>query len=925
MAICFISVVCNRIINGGILTAKTNGNQKYIFKLHSSRLRKNKWHLTLTLSDARRNEEIIALASSQVLRWLDELNGIVDADEQASEIKSEIQSLRRENDSIANRRAIRKLYAKLDSVQFKPDYLELTIDKEKDYHRACRGFSVNGINYKRLLGTNGGIKNSTIVFVSERHVDEIRRRIENGRNVLKELVPAKLESYKALTCSASYPVSMPRGVLVVKDIETCFTADTIYLSDEADGEPTMEERLGTEIHMDASDGFGLMLPSLAERWSDELGLGYVTCGVNTRLSWEKGMVFTFDFIEFAERVAGTYTVRDVWGAERDIRDIELILTESMLKLWDSYESLEQYLENCEENGYTFGITKVCPEHLENERSLNYQFIQSYDLNEDDIDRLLEPTITEFKEVLGLDRNKAILFLRGTELTEKNADDVAPGIIKAIMAEPALMNDGFVRNSIYQLIRNRIDEAKVGVIKVHGNYSILSGDPYALCQGIFDLPITGLLKAGEIYNKYWLDSEKLVCFRAPMSTHENIRAVVPCKRDDALYWYRYMDTCTIFNAWDTAAAAMNGADFDGDMVMVTDNDVLVRRHVSMPTLMCVQRKAKKIVPHEADLIRANIESFGNEIGRTTNFVTSMFDVQAQYSKGSDEYKILQYRIRCGQLYQQNCIDRAKGIISKPMPREWHDRHEAARIEKPDMRQLYLNVSADKKPYFMRYIYPDLMKQYNRYIKNTERSCRREYGLSVEEMAALPYSELSDNQKEFLHYYERKLPVGDHDCVMNKICKKIEHEFDHGASRISGGEFDYHILGSGAPYQKSHYNAIMKLYDDYRMIVRSYCVSAAYESQGNDEYEITSAAMLDEFKRGCSSVCPNETELCDILLDICYRRNSTKSFVWEMCSDTIMRNLLARNGGTLSFPTADNDGDILYCGKRFNEITIKTGDL
>ena len=146
------------------------------------------------------------MADSQVLRWLDELNGITDADSKAREIKSEIRRLRKEQNSVQNRRRIKQLYAQLDDIQFKPDYMCLIIDKEKDYHRACSGFSINGLKYQRLLGTNGGVKNETIVFVSERHAEEIRRRIDNGRDPEKEMVPAKLEAYKALTCSASTPV-----------------------------------------------------------------------------------------------------------------------------------------------------------------------------------------------------------------------------------------------------------------------------------------------------------------------------------------------------------------------------------------------------------------------------------------------------------------------------------------------------------------------------------------------------------------------------------------------------------------------------------------------------------------------------------------------------------------------------------------------
>lgn len=239
--------------------------QKYIYKIHSSRLRKEKWRLTLPIDEARRNDEVISLADSQVLRWIDELNGITDADTKARDIKTQIKQIKKEQNSVQNKIKIKQLYSDLDALQFKPDYMCLIIDKEKDYYRACRGFTINGIQYKRLLGTNGGIKNSTIVFVSERLAEELKRRIDNGRNPDKELVTAKLEAYKALTCSASIPVSLPNGVLVVNDCETKFLSDIIYLTDECDGEPIMEERKSQEIEMDASDGYGIMHPALAER------------------------------------------------------------------------------------------------------------------------------------------------------------------------------------------------------------------------------------------------------------------------------------------------------------------------------------------------------------------------------------------------------------------------------------------------------------------------------------------------------------------------------------------------------------------------------------------------------------------------------------------------------------------------------------
>lgn len=610
--------------------------------------------MELPLDTARRNDEVISIADSQLLRWIDELNGEHDADRKAREIKRRIRQLRKQDGGITVKRQIQAAYAELDGIQFKPDYMCLIIDNSKDYYRACNGFKINGISYKRLLGTNGGIKNSTIVFVSERLSEELHRRIENGRDPNKELVTAKLEAYKALTCSASNPVSTPNGILIVNDAITEFDSDVIYLSDEFGDEPKVEARTGEHIELNASDGYGLMLPSLAERWSNELGLSYTVSGLNSRYAFMKGMIFTFDFQAFAEKIAGGYIVKDAWGDEVDIRNVELILTTSMVKLWDSYKSCKDYLETSAANGYTFGIAKTSPESLENERTLNYQFIQSYDLTDDDIEELIAPTMNEINDVLHGDWRKTVLFLKGSGLNESNIGSLPDDYIKAIMIDRRVADDPYVQSRVYQIIRNRINEAKVGVLKVHGNYSIVSGDPFLLCQSIFGLPKTGLLKAGQIYNRYWADvkSENLACFRAPMSVHANIRLVHPVDNDDVRYWYQYLNSTTVFNSWDTATMALNGCDFDGDLVMLTDNDVLVRKLVPSPALMCIQRKAKKRISGEEDFIKSNIESFGNEIGQTTNWITSMYEVQAGFKRGSREYQELSYRIMCGQMFQQN---------------------------------------------------------------------------------------------------------------------------------------------------------------------------------------------------------------------------------------------------------------------------------
>ena len=898
--------------------AKQLACQKYIFKIHSKRLRENKWNLQLSLKEARNNDEIISLADSMMLRWIDELNGITDADGEARKIRRQINALRKQKNSRENTIRIRKLYEQLDAVQFKPDYMCLVIDKDKDYYRACRGFRINGVPYKRLLGTNGGIKNKTIVFVSERLHGELMRRIENDRDKTKELVTAKLEAYRALTCSASIPVSMPHGILVVDDVENTVRADIIYLNDDGVEEPKMEHRKNEEVTIDLSDGCGMMLPSLAKRWSEELGLDYMVSGVNTRFAWEKGMMFTFDFVEFAEKVAGSYIVKDAWGNDVDVRTVEAVFTTSQIKLWDSYRSCEHYLQCCEKNHYTFGIAKTTPEKLESERNLNYQFIQSYDLTEEDIEELIRPTIDEIHDIIRGDYHKTILYLKGIGLNGNNVRFVENDYAKAMMIEPSVLNDQYVQHKIYNMIKKRIDEAKVGVIKVHGNYSILSGDLYALCQNMFGMKVTGLLKAGEVYNRYWCGHEHLAIFRAPMTCHNNIIKVHPRCDDEVLHWYQYMTACTVLNGWDLIANSLNGCDFDGDLCMLTDNRVLVENIRETPSIMCVQRKAKKMIPNELDFVESNISSFGNSIGRTTNWITSMFEVQAGFERGSREYEELAYRIMCGQLYQQNEIDSAKGVIVKPMPKYWHSWHSVLN-ECEGQKDYQLSIVADKKPYFMRYIYPDLMRQYKKFVKSADIKSMRQFGIGVD--ALIAKKDRTEEQDTFVKYYMNGMPVGTNNCIMNYICRRFEDEFDSYFKKNKPAEtFDYDMFRGDAEYTAGYFNKIKRLYDEYVDGVRKYSLYSTRERISDEETSLSLTTMKENFTRDCNTACPNEDVLCNILIDICYKGNSAKQFAWDICGDKIIENLLGRHGWKISYPELDENGDIEFGGNKFTYKTI-----
>ena len=70
--------------------------QRYVFKIHSSRIIRENRDLTLTINQARENKELIALHDSQLIRFIDELNGDPNPQARIFEIRARIKMLQKE-------------------------------------------------------------------------------------------------------------------------------------------------------------------------------------------------------------------------------------------------------------------------------------------------------------------------------------------------------------------------------------------------------------------------------------------------------------------------------------------------------------------------------------------------------------------------------------------------------------------------------------------------------------------------------------------------------------------------------------------------------------------------------------------------------------------------------------------------------------
>lgn len=935
--------------------AKSQKNQTFVLKINTGYLSKNNWRLTLKLSEIRKQPQlVVSLGSSQVLRWLEQDQGRQNNDFEATRIKQEIKQIKKQENSLENKQRINNLYNQLYEKQFQQDYIMLVMDSPKDYRYVCdHGFSVTidygykteTVEYTRFLGTAGSIKKSTIIFVNKEIHSGLMTRINNGRYegpkngedvktyngraLSYKFIPAKLNAYFALQCSASIKVPWPR-MIVVDDAFTKFK-DVVRLVKDTGGEnpewPSVTEPMETEINYNVSDGMGFISPEMSAIWAETLNEGSEPLsGYNTRCAFLKGMLFTVPFKQFAEEVAHTYIITDAWGDKRDVRDADVIVTVSMLKLWDSYAGYEDYYSNCMKNGYEFCIAKSTPHELRNVHTTNYQYLQDFSFTDEQIDKLIEPTVSKIKECLGLDWRKLILYMCGSGLDEKSVVHMDP-MCKSIMASPELINDPYVRSKVSRMIQKRINSAKIGVLDVPGDYAIAGNDPYSLLQSIFGLEITGLLRAGECYHKYWSDkgSEEVCVFRAPMTSIENVCKLRVVSNPDMEKWYKYIKTCILLNSWDTTAIRCNGEDYDSDSNFCTDNQVLLDAFEYKTTLMCVQESTTKKIPTRDDYIKSDINGFGDSIGSVTNKATNMISLREQFDPDSEEYKRLTYRISTMMNYQQNAIDRIKGVVARPVPKEWLN-PRMFKIEDDDDDEIVYdktvnsNIAAEIKPWFFIYRYSQLKTELDKYVKAVRSNCKIRFGKSLEDL--YDDSNRSQDEDEFLYYYEKFLPVSKAPGTMNRICWKIEDVFKT-TNVLPDVEFDRSILKNNTEYTEDEYEAVKQLYNEYNKGMQIFLKRKKQNDFGDDEVGFDVVRLKDVFVSECAKVCPDIRVLSNIVVDLCYTSNKNKTFAWDVAGEQIFKNVLQNNGYIIKYPVKDDNGDIEFGGNKFSLHTQQIG--
>jgi len=940
--------------------------QFYTYKFNSSFLKEFDYKLggeigtpeELTIKKAKENKQVIALSDNQFLRSIRKITNKEINLEKLEELFLERNQLRNKKTTDEIKISIEEIQREIDEMMFIKEYITIVMDHPTHYDYLLKnGLLINDKTYNRLSCSAGQARASTVVFCEGETKKELQKIIDNGRNPNKTHSGSKLNAYIGLNSSATSIVSTPK-FCVVADYKSKSGKAKFNLATETewDQDDIIEiEELEQEINR--FDGQGLISFEKSKEWSVELGLDYVPAQWCIRQNYLKGMLCTFDFREFCKlKNDENYLIKTSYKDENgnnkytDLRDCDVIISESQFKLWDSFESQEIYEKNCKENSLFWGVSLYTPKEDKNILKMNYQFLQTLNLSKEDITAVSKQFVDWIEGVNGNDFYYTLLFLMGKEISDEGLNNYLEKSknywIKSLIVNPQLYKDKYFKEKIYNLMKNRIKKACMGDIILDGNFQVIVSDPYAMMQHVCGLTVTGLLKKGEYFSNYWNNKNINIIdsMRAPLtfrSEHVKLNLV---QNKNTKNWYKYCTTGIIVNVFGNETVRWAGSDFDFDILATTSNSYVIDGiyNTELPVIYNPPTPSKVIITEDV-LSFADKFAFGSIIGSITNKNTTAQALLPMFPIDSREYKMLLHRIKMCTKLQSQQIDKAKiGKEVKGIPKHWIERKklpvakEGEETPKEVIDEINFSNSLllNRHPYFFKHLYRDTNSKYNRHIEHYNIKCQSKFKVNVLDL--IKKENKSEEEEKVINDFNEFMPVINSDCVMNNLCRYIESIDFKIKQRVKYHDTENMFeLFTNKKIRKNEdmFNQVLDAYNQNKKKISDAARLTGHGNSSKFMFDDTVGKDLDHaeytIKSVMSNVCSNKKELVNYLVEIFYvlYPSSNKNLLWDAYGKTMYENVKRNSkcNDKVMFPFPDKNGTIDYLGTKFSIREVKDDKL
>lgn len=448
------------------------------------------------------------------------------------------------------------------------------------------GLTVNGLSYVPFFAGSSDIRKGSSVWIRKDLYAQIGKWAMCGLKTSElNIAVNKFAAYIGLLMSSTRTFEQVYGCKL--DMRrVCVVPDTyVEVTDKAnlvEGVKVTEADAHT-VRINAFDGAAYIRPELTGGKCSTL-----------RAPWVKALAVPIDFIGYAEENDLSTIIKDCWDNEVNLREIDLILTESCFKMTAQYRSFQQYQEAFEENGHE---VRVCvEEHAPRRKDMPYQQLQT----------LVGGTIVDAMNLAYMTK----------EIMDSYKDpDEAAGLVGGNMAKAArlyhgLLADSYTAAMVKEAYESKRNKALGGKVLGIGYNAFIAPDSVAMLEALYGLPVKGVLKAGEVHCAP-AGFGVVDVTRSPHLDHAH------CLMLNVRKPSKYMMGPTMyFNVWDMTTIRLR-ADYDGDHVWYSRNSFLmeaVRKTNKLLGNLPVDWIAPKAA--KAPINRANLARFFASLTQTS---------------------------------------------------------------------------------------------------------------------------------------------------------------------------------------------------------------------------------------------------------------------------------------------------------------------
>lgn len=519
------------------------------------------------------------------------------------------------------------------------------------------------IHYKMLYRSTGKAKKGSCMFICDRLYKKAIKFLYMGIKLPKKNSPiVEISAYAPLISSAIVgKVKInPKNILILKDVDRYFNTKVVAVKTDENRQCYAEHIDNYKLKNTLFDGQALIDSSIFPEW----GNGYVLL----RHHFCKMAAFSTNIQQFFKDYFGDdyyfATVKDMFGNEHYVKDIELITTDNAMK-WLKFDiSYEYWCEKVYENNCMFGIVKTAHESKLGEvQRMSYQMVNCLD------ESIMENVVSASVDYVETLKQNDDEFLKYLEKNKNFSNDYE--VLIALCEQ----NRDFLRSSYFRrrkefIIKNYVLNMKSGKLIQNAENLVVVGSPYAMLlyaatgdENSVDDDDTFFIEQGTIqcYTERFNSGEYLAFFRSPFNSQNNLTYLHNTYHKKLDKYFNLGRQCIAINMNGTDAQDRNnGMDMDSDSGYTTNQPDIVQHakkcYSDHPTIVnLIPRDSKKYnrSMDEYALIDNNLANSQLDIGLSSNLA----QIARTYSCNFDDEKYVDY-VCILSVLAQVAIDNAK---------------------------------------------------------------------------------------------------------------------------------------------------------------------------------------------------------------------------------------------------------------------------